>query len=63
MVANNIQAMCGILNGTCNYILSKMTQDGSQFEMLEKGSGAGVAGGAEPSLDVDGYDTLINLPS
>ncbi|PIE63463.1 MAG: homoserine dehydrogenase [Desulfobacter postgatei] len=61
LVANDIQAMCGILNGTCNYILSKMTQDGSQFEdALKKAQELGFAE-AEPSLDVDGYDTAHKL--
>ena len=61
LVANDIQAMCGILNGTCNYILSKMTQDGSQFEdALKQAQELGFAE-AEPSLDVDGYDTAHKL--
>lgn len=61
LVANDIHAMCGILNGTCNYILSKMTQDGSPFEdALKKAQELGFAE-AEPSLDVDGYDTAHKL--
>jgi len=61
LVANDIQAMCGILNGTCNYILSKMTRDGSQFEdALKRAQELGFAE-AEPSLDVDGYDTAHKL--
>ena len=61
LVANDIQAMCGILNGTCNYILSKMTRDGSKFEdALKKAQELGFAE-AEPSLDVDGYDTAHKL--
>src|SRR4030042_2328031 len=32
LVGNRIQSMIGILNGTCNYILSKITNDGSVFE-------------------------------
>ncbi|MCG8549057.1 MAG: homoserine dehydrogenase, partial [Desulfobacterales bacterium] len=61
LVANDIHAMCGILNGTCNYILSKMTRDGSQFEdALKRAQELGFAE-AEPSLDVDGYDTAHKL--
>ena len=61
LVANDILAMCGILNGTCNYILSKMTKDGSQFEdALKRAQELGFAE-AEPSLDVDGYDTAHKL--
>ena len=61
LVANDILAMCGILNGTCNYILSKMTRDGSKFEdALKKAQELGFAE-AEPSLDVDGHDTAHKL--
>ena len=61
LVANDIHGMCGILNGTCNYILSKMSQDGSLFEdALKKAQELGFAE-AEPSLDVDGYDTAHKL--
>ena len=61
LVANDILAMCGILNGTCNYILSKMTRDGSRFEdALKKAQELGFAE-AEPSLDVDGFDTAHKL--
>ena len=61
LVANDIQAMSGILNGTCNYILSKITQDGSPFdEVLKKAQELGFAE-AEPSLDIDGHDTAHKL--
>lgn len=61
LIANDIDGMCGILNGTCNYILSKMTRDGSQFEdALKRAQELGFAE-AEPSLDVDGYDTAHKL--
>ena len=61
LVANDIQAMSGILNGTCNYILSKITQDGSPFDdVLKKAQELGFAE-AEPSLDIDGHDTAHKL--
>ncbi len=61
LVANDIQAMSGILNGTCNYILSKITQDGSEFEtVLKKAQELGFAE-TEPSLDIDGHDTAHKL--
>jgi len=61
LAANDIHGMCGILNGTCNYILSKMTRDGSGFEdALKEAQALGFAE-AEPSLDVDGHDTAHKL--
>jgi homoserine dehydrogenase len=47
----------GILNGTCNYILTEMEQTGRSFEdVLREAQQKGYAE-AEPSLDVDGFDT------
>jgi homoserine dehydrogenase len=61
LVANNIKSMSGILNGTCNYILTKISQDGSEFEdALKQAQELGFAE-AEPSLDIDGYDTAHKL--
>ncbi len=61
LVANNIKSMSGILNGTCNYILTKISNDGSQFEdALKQAQELGFAE-AEPSLDIDGYDTAHKL--
>ncbi|HVC26835.1 MAG TPA: homoserine dehydrogenase [Nitrososphaerales archaeon] len=51
----------GILNGTCNYILTKMEWDGLAFdEALEGAQKAGYAE-ADPSLDIDGYDSAVKL--
>ncbi len=61
LVANNIKSMSGILNGTCNYILTKISKDGSEFEdALKQAQELGFAE-AEPSLDIDGYDTAHKL--
>jgi len=61
LVANDIKSMAAILNGTCNYILTKISQDGSQFQdALKKAQELGFAE-AEPSLDVDGHDTAHKL--
>ncbi len=61
LVANDIQSMSGILNGTCNYILSRITAEGSEFETtLKDAQDLGYAE-AEPSLDVDGFDTAHKL--
>ena len=57
LCANRIRRMFGILNGTCNYILTRMEEEGLPFdEVLEAAQAAGYAE-AEPSLDIDGHDT------
>lgn len=55
--ANKISALYGVLNGTCNYILTTMEQTGAAFEdVLADAQKLGYAE-ADPSLDVDGGDT------
>ena len=57
LVANQLSSICGILNGTCNYILTKMESEGRAFDdVLKEAQAAGYAE-AEPSLDVDGHDS------
>ena len=61
LVGNRIQSICGILNGTCNYILSKITEEGSTFaDALAEAQAHGYAE-ADPGLDVDGIDTAHKL--
>ena len=61
LVANDIKSMSAILNGTCNYILTKISRDGSNFEdALKDAQDLGYAE-AEPSLDIDGFDTAHKL--
>jgi len=61
LVANKIQIIFGILNGTSNYILSEMTQRGRDFqEVLKKAQELGYAE-ADPTLDVGGIDTAHKL--
>ncbi len=61
LVGNRIHAMTGILNGTCNYILTKITDEGSAFESaLAEAQAEGFAE-ADPTLDVEGYDTAHKL--
>ncbi len=61
LVANRITSIVGIVNGTCNYILTKMTQEGRSFqEVLQEAQGEGYAE-ADPSLDVDGIDAAHKL--
>ncbi len=57
LVANRIHRICGILNGTCNYILTRMEREQAPFDtVLQAAQAAGYAE-AEPSLDIDGWDT------
>ena len=57
LVANRIQKIYGILNGTCNYILTRMEREGLDFEPILKDAQALGYAEAEPSLDIDGFDT------
>ncbi|HPY62153.1 MAG TPA: homoserine dehydrogenase, partial [Kiritimatiellia bacterium] len=57
LCANRIERIYGILNGTCNYILTRMEEEKLPFaEVLKAAQAAGYAE-AEPSLDIDGHDT------
>ncbi|HIJ72734.1 MAG TPA: homoserine dehydrogenase [Candidatus Hydrogenedentes bacterium] len=57
LAANKIRSVYGILNGTCNYILSRMTYEGLEFdETLEQAIEKGFAE-TPPDLDIEGHDT------
>ena len=59
--ANNIQSMMGIVNGTTNYILTKMTYEGADYaEVLKEAQRLGYAE-ANPTADVDGFDSMYKL--
>lgn len=61
LVANNILSIMGILNGTANYILTRMTDEGSAFaEVLRDAQDLGFAE-ADPTYDVEGIDTAHKL--
>ena len=61
LAANNITAMYGIVNGTCNYILSNMTSKNEEFsEALAKAQKKGYAE-ADPTLDISGGDSAHKL--
>jgi homoserine dehydrogenase len=61
LVGNRISAMTGILNGTCNYILSRITDEGITFtEALATAQAEGYAE-ADPTLDVEGLDTAHKI--
>ena len=57
LAGNHIESIHGILNGTCNYILTRMENEGLPFdEVLKDAQKLGYAE-ANPSLDIDGFDT------
>lgn len=61
LVGNNIKSVMGIINGTTNYILTKMSNEGKSFdEVLEEAQALGYAE-ADPSSDVDGLDAAHKL--
>jgi homoserine dehydrogenase len=51
----------GILNGTCNYILTRMESEGVSFEEALAGAQKEGYAEADPSLDIDGFDTAVKL--
>jgi len=61
MQANKITTLKGIVNGTTNYILTKMTQDGADYEeVLKEAQKLGYAE-ANPTADVEGFDSTYKL--
>lgn len=61
LAANRIKGIMGILNGTSNYILTRMTRDGLPYErVVEEAVGLGYAEDP-PTLDVDGTDAAHKL--
>ncbi len=61
LVGDNIQSITGIMNGTSNYILSKMTDEGSSFgDVLKEAQAKGYAE-ADPTYDVEGIDAAHKL--
>ncbi len=61
LVANRIEAIYGIVNGTCNYILTEMIEEGKSYdEALADAQALGLAE-ADPSLDVSGEDSAHKI--
>lgn len=61
LLANRIEAMFGIVNGTCNHILTEMTEKGQSYKSaLQSAQKAGLAE-ADPTLDVTGMDSAHKL--
>ncbi len=61
LAGNAIERVYGILNGTCNYILTTMRQSGREFDdVLAEAQALGYAE-ADPGFDIDGVDTAHKL--
>ncbi len=61
LVGNRIEAICGIVNGTCNYILTRMAEEGLSFDAALREAQAKGFAEADPTLDVDGLDAAQKL--
>src|SRR6266568_3958508 len=61
LAGNRIERIYGILNGTCNYILTRMEQEKMSFaECLKQAQQLGYAE-ADPAFDIEGHDTAQKL--
>jgi homoserine dehydrogenase len=61
LAANRIESVHGIINGTSNYILTRMSEEGLEFDsILEQAQEKGYAE-ADPTLDIDGGDAAHKL--
>jgi homoserine dehydrogenase len=61
LMANSIEALYGIVNGTCNYILTAMTSKGQSYQEALQEAQAGGLAEADPTLDVSGMDSAHKL--
>jgi homoserine dehydrogenase len=61
LAGTSVDRVYGILNGTCNYILTRMEQEGLSFEECLKDAQRLGYAEADPSFDVDGHDTAQKL--
>lgn len=59
--ANRIKSLFGILNGTCNYILTRMNEEGEDFENVLADAQAKGYAEADPTFDIEGVDTAHKL--
>lgn len=57
LVANHINSIVGIMNGTCNFILTKMTDEGKPFDLVLKEAQQLGFAEADPTFDIEGIDT------
>ncbi|GAA0180713.1 homoserine dehydrogenase [Clostridium sediminicola] len=61
LTANKIEEIVGIINGTTNYMLTKMTYESCDFETALKEAQEKGYAEADPTADVDGYDALYKI--
>ncbi|MDR0851476.1 MAG: homoserine dehydrogenase [Clostridiales Family XIII bacterium] len=61
LLANEYEEIVGILNGTTNYILTKMTEEGLEYEDVLKDAQAKGFAEANPTADVEGIDACNKL--
>lgn len=61
LTAEKIEAITGILNGTTNYILTKMEQEGADFEQVLKEAQEKGYAEKDPTADVEGYDACRKI--
>ena len=62
LATNKIFKVYGILNGTCNYILSQMEKSNNQFkDVLKQAQNLGYAEPGNPKLDLNGYDAFAKV--
>jgi homoserine dehydrogenase len=61
LTANHIESMMGILNGTCNYMMTKMANEGVAYDAILKESQELGYAEADPTFDVGGFDAAHKL--
>ncbi len=61
LAGNNVDSIFGIMNGTCNYILTRMTREGGDFASVLKEAQALGFAEADPTYDIEGIDTAHKL--
>ena len=61
LAANKMKSIFGIMNGTSNYILSKMTDEGKSFQVVLKEAQKLGFAEADPTFDIEGIDTAHKL--
>lgn len=61
LASNEINSVCGILNGTTNFILNEMSENGSDFDSVLKQAQEKGYAEADPTADVDGFDAARKI--
>ncbi|MBX9930394.1 MAG: homoserine dehydrogenase [Methylobacterium sp.] len=61
LAGNRVSRLYGIMNGTCNYILTRMEREGLTFDACLKDAQALGYAEADPTFDVEGFDTAHKL--